>query len=457
MTMKLLAKKSEAISEKGVSPALPLHEGIETDDTSHSRLGWWIVLVGFFGTLLWAALAPLDQGVPVTGTVTVATNRKTLQHPTGGIVDEILVKEGDVVKAGQVLVKLNETQAKSAAEMTRIQYFTGRAMEARLIAERDGAKELKMPAEVEKLKADPRYASVMQAQRQLFSARRSSLQSELAAIDESIAGLKMQMQGLQESLSNKKQQLVFLKEQLDNMRDLAKDGYVARNRLLDVERTYAQINGDISADIGNIGRGQKQISELILRRTQRLQDYQKEVRGQLADVQKEADALSSRLTSQEFDLSNTLVKAPVDGTIVGMNIFTKGGVVGSGFRMMDIVPSSDPLIVDGEVPTYLIDKVHPNLEVELIFSAFNQSKTPHIPGVVTQVSADRMVDERTGQAFYKMKAKVTPDGMKLLAKNAMEVRPGMPVEVFVKTGERSMLSYLLKPVIDRAHTALTEE
>lgn len=428
---------------------------VNTDETSHARLGWLIVFLGFGGFLLWAMLAPLDQGIPVSGTVTVASNRKAIQHPHGGTVDDILVKEGDVVKAGQVLIKMNDVQAKAAAEMTRVQYFNARAAEARLIAERDGKKTIAFPPELESAKNDPRVANNINSQAQLFASRQSSLQSEIGALEESIAGLKFQLRGLEESRDNKKYQLDFLKEQLEGMRDLAKEGYVARNRLLELERTYAQVNGSISEDLGNIGRTQRQISELTLRRIQRQQEYQKEVRTQLADVQKEADAVYNRLIAQDFDLGNVLVKAPVDGTVVAMEVFTKGGVVGPGHRMMDIVPSDDPLIAEGHLPVNLVDKVHPGLPLDLIFSAFNQNKTPHIPGVVTQISADRLMDERTGMPYYKMKAKVAPEGMKLI--KDLQIRPGMPVELFVKTGERTMMSYLFKPLLDRAKTSLSEE
>lgn len=428
---------------------------VDTDPTSHTRLGWLIVLLGVGGFLLWAMFAPLDKGVPVSGTVTVSGNRKAIQHQTGGTIEEILVKEGDMVKAGQTLVKMNDVQAKAAAEMTRVQYFTARAAEARLVAERDGKKTIAFPPELESAKNDPRVANNISLQQQLFTSRQASLQSEISGVDESVAGLKAQVAGLQEALESQKQQQKFLKEQLDGMRDLAKEGYIARNRLLDVERTFAQVNAGISENVGNIGRSQRQIAELSLRRLQRQQDYQKEVRTQLTEVQKEAEALENRLKSQDFELNNVLVKAPVDGTIVGMNIFTQGGVVPSGFRMMDIVPTDDPLIIEGQVPVHLIDKVHPDLSVELIFPAFNQNKTPHIPGKVTQVSADRLVEEKTGQPYYKMKAMVTAEGKQLLKDH--QIRAGMPVELFVKTGERTMMSYLLKPIFDRAKTSLTEE
>jgi protease secretion system membrane fusion protein len=232
---------------------------------------------------------------------------------------------------------------------------------------------------------------------------------------------------------------------------------VARNRLLDLERTYAQLQGSISEDIGNIGRSQRQVLELSLRKAQRVQDYQKEVRTQLADVQKEAEAEQAKISSQQFDLSNVEVKSPVDGTVVNLAVFTNGGVVSPGFKMMDIVPTNDPLIIEGQLPVNLVDKVHVGLPTELIFSAFNSNRTPHIDGVVETVSADRTVDEHTGAAFYHVRVKVTPKGAKMIAEHKMDIRPGMPVELFVKTGERTMMSYLLKPVFDRAHSSMSED
>lgn len=428
---------------------------IQTSATFHTRLGWWIVLAGVGGFLVWAALAPLDKGVPLSGTVTVASNKKAVQHQTGGTVDAILVKEGDVVKAGDVLIRMNAVQATANAEVTRVQYFTARTTEARLTAERDGKSTLIFPPELESVRADPRVASNIEMQQHLFSSRRSAIQSELAALDENVAGLVQQNAGLAESRDGKKQQLQFLKEQLDGMRDLAREGYVARNRLLELERTYAQLSTAISEDISNIGRGLRQIAEFRMRRLQRQQEYQKEVRTQLAEIQKEASSLANRLSGLDYDLGNVLVRAPVDGTVVAMNVFTHGGVIAPGFRMMDIVPSQDALIIDGQLPVHLIDKVHPNLKVELIFSAFNQNLTPHVPGIVTHVSADRFVDEKSGQPYYMVKAKVAPEGVRMIAD--LQIRPGMPVDLFVKTGERTMLNYLVKPVTDHLKMAMTEE
>ncbi len=372
---------------------------VNTDASSHARLGWWIVIVGVGGFLLWASIAPLDQGVPLSGTVAVASHRKVIQHPTGGIIEEILVKEGDVVKAGQALVTMNDTQTRTLAEISRVQYFTARAVEARLTAERDDQRAVTFPMELESAKDDPRVAANIHLQNQLFASRRTAIHSDLR----------------------------ILKEQLDALRDLARDGYVARNRMLDVERTYVQ----------------------------RQQDYHKEVRMQLSEVQKEAESLKARLVSLDFDLANVEMKAPVDGTVVGLSVSTHGGVITPGFKLMEIVPSDDLLVVVGHLPVHLIDKVHPDLAVELIFSALNQNLTPHIPGIVTHVSADRLTDEKTGLPYYMLKAKVAPEGVKMIAD--LQIRPGMPVDLFVKTGERTMMNYILKPILDHIKMSMTEK
>lgn len=450
--MKLLKNDVAEVIAHDVTPL-----EVNTDARAFSRIGWLIVVLGLGGFLAWGLFAPLDKGVPLSGTVAKESNRKAIQHQTGGIVKEILVKDGDVVKEGQVLVRMNGVLAKSAYETTEAQYLTARATEARLTAERDGLKKITFPAELVKRKNEPRVAELMTLQEQLLTSRQMSLQNELGSVDENIAGLKDQIKSLEESRESKKAQMGYLKEQLDGMRDLAKEGYVARNRLLDLERTYAQLSGQISEDIGNIARARRQVLELSLRKAQRTQDYQKEVRTQLSDVEREAEALGARLEGQKFEVDNVEVRSPVSGTVTSLAVFTQGGVVQPGFKMMEIVPTNDPLVIEGNLAVNLVDRVHPGLKTELIFSAFNVNKTPHIEGEVEQVAADRSLDERTGAPYYKVRVKVTPAGQKKIAEHHMDVRPGMPVELFVKTGERTLVNYLLKPIFDRARSSLAEE
>ncbi|WP_454722478.1 MULTISPECIES: HlyD family type I secretion periplasmic adaptor subunit [Cupriavidus] len=427
-----------------------------SDDTrGHIRAGWLVIGAGVLGFLLWAAFAPLDKGVPVPGTVTVTGNRKTVQHPTGGIVEQILVRDGDTVKAGSTVIRMNDTQARARAEALRIQLATAQATESRLVAERDGTAQARYPDVLLAQRGQPAVAAALLLQDQLLASRRQALQGELAGLQETVGGMALQLDALREAKAQKVAQADALKEQLAGMRDLAREGYVARNRLLDLERLFAQVSGSLSEDIGRIGLMHKQILELKLRGATRREEYQKEVRTQLAETQLNAASLGSQLRAAEFDLANTLVKAPADGTVVGLNVFTAGGYVAAGAPLLDVLPAREPLRVEASVPVHLIDKLHPGLPVELMFVAFNQNRTPKLPGTVTLVSADRLVDDKTGTPYYRIEASVSPQAAAGLA--GRQIRPGMPVEVFVKTGERSLMSYLLKPVLDRAHTALAEE
>ncbi|WP_426105917.1 HlyD family type I secretion periplasmic adaptor subunit [Pseudomonas sp. TWR1-1-3] len=428
---------------------------LQLDDTRYARLGWLLMLGGFLGFLGWAALAPLDKGVAVSGKVMVSGHRKVVQHPSGGIVERIDVRDGDKVVAGQVLIRLKETPLLGQAQSLRSQFYGSLASEARLNAERDGVASVSFPTELTALASEPEVASNLALQRQLFDSRRQALLLDQQGIDESIAGAEAQLRGVRDSQASKVLQRTALAEQLQGLRELAREGYIPRNRLLDSERVYAQVLGSISEDYGRIGQLQRQVLEMRLKIRQLAEEYQKEVRTQLADTRIRTEDLRNRLASAEFELANSQLRAPVAGIVVGLDVFTEGGVIKPGQALMEIVPQGEPLLVEARVPVELADKVHAGLPVELMFSAFSQSTTPRVAGEVMLVSADRQVDERTDEPFYTLRAQVTEAGMAQLA--GLQIRPGMPVEAFVRTGERSMLNYLFKPLLDRTHMALVEE
>ncbi|VVN51978.1 Type I secretion system membrane fusion protein PrsE [Pseudomonas fluorescens] len=428
---------------------------LQLDDTRYARLGWLLMLGGFLGFLGWAALAPLDKGVAVSGKVMVSGHRKVVQHPSGGIVERIDVRDGDKVVAGQVLIRLKETPLLGQAQSLRSQFYGSLASEARLNAERDGVASVSFPTELTALASEREVASNLALQRQLFDSRRQALLLDQQGIDESIAGAEAQLRGVRDSQASKVLQRTALTEQLLGLRELAREGYIPRNRLLDSERVYAQVLGSISEDYGRIGQLQRQVLEMRLKIRQLAEEYQKEVRTQLADTRVRTEDLRNRLASAEFELANSQLRAPVAGIVVGLDVFTEGGVIKPGQALMEIVPQGEPLLVEARVPVELADKVHAGLPVELMFSAFSQSTTPRVAGEVMLVSADRQVDERTDEPYYTLRAQVTEAGMSQLA--GLQIRPGMPVEAFVRTGERSMLNYLFKPLLDRTHMALVEE
>jgi protease secretion system membrane fusion protein len=433
----------------------PDESALSTDPGGPARLGWWVVIAGLGAFVLWSSAAPLDKGVPLSGTVTVAGNRKAVQHLTGGTVEAILVKEGDQVNEGDPLVRMNSVHQKADADALRSQYLAARATMARLVAERDGARAIDFPPELREKEHEPRVAAAMRSQAQLFAMRQAALQSELAALDESIAAAQQQIRGHAGSREGKLAQQKLVREQLNAAKELAEQGFMPRTRVLELGRSDAELQTAIGEEASNMARGERMVAELRMRRLQRQQEFHKDVRAHLAEAQKEAEGLGSKLVALDHDLAGVIVRAPASGTVVSMNIFTQGGVVPAGHRLMDIVPQDEPLVVEGQLPVHLVDKVHPDLPVNLIFSAFNQNVTPQVPGVLTTVSADRLTDERTGMPYYAVKAAVTPEGRELIA--GLKIRPGMPVDMFVKTGERTFANYVFKPVLDHLRMALRED
>lgn len=435
----------------------PLH----TDTGRYIKRGLLIVVLGFCSALLWAGLAPLDKGVAVSGHVVVSDNRKAVQPLNSGRIASLQVREGDRVQAGQVLATLDATPAQAQRDSLRIQWLEAAANEARLRAERDGLVDIDFPAALQTegaqapLPASASLPALRLAQRQLFASRRNAIAQELAAMDAAIAGIHAQMQGAQALMTSYQTQYQLTREQLDGLRPLAQEGYIARNRLLDAERQFAQLAGTLAQERHTIVQLQQRTLELEQTRQQRQNEYQKEVRSQLSDIQLSLQDISQKLKTADYELQNTHITAPVAGTVVGLTLHTQGGVVSGGQMLMEIVPDGQPLLIDAQLPVQLVDKTTTGLPVELMFTAFNQSTTPRISGVVTLVGADQLRDTQTGEPYYALRIRVDDVGKQQL--QGFDVRPGMPVEAFIRTGERSLLNYLFKPLLDRLHIALTEE
>ncbi|MDC9592604.1 HlyD family type I secretion periplasmic adaptor subunit [Xenorhabdus sp. IM139775] len=435
-------------SQHEVAELLPL------DANRYLRTGWLVIGIGILGFFIWAAFAPLDKGVASSGTVVVDGNRKTVQSPVNGIIRHIQVKEGEHVQAGQVLVQLSQVQVNAQIDSLKQQLYTTLATEARLLAEQQGQEEVVFPVRLNQA-SEPRVHDILALQKQLFLSRREMLRSDLAGMRQAEEGLDFQIKGLRAALVSKQQQQLSLKEQVTNLQPLTEEGYFPRNRYLELLRSQSELSGSIAEMTGKMGQLEKQRQETQQRVIQRQADYQREVRSQLADVQVLANELGNKLETAQFDRSQTAIIAPADGSVVGLTVFTQGGVVASGEKLMEILPTRGALEVEARLMVHLIDKVAVGQEVDLMFTAFNQNRTPKVAGKVMVISADRLLDERTREPYYQMRLRVTPAGMEKLA--GLNIKPGMPVEVFVKTGSRSLLSYLFKPLMDRASTSLIEE
>ncbi|AJI94832.1 type I secretion membrane fusion, HlyD family protein [Yersinia ruckeri] len=417
--------------------------------------GWGLVLAGFGSFMLWALLAPLDKGVPVTGTVVVSGNRKAIQHPEGGIVERIRVHDGDRVEAGEVLLTLNAVRARSASDGLTAQYHQLLANEARLLAEQKGETQLLNTPHLELARQQPGMADILALQQQLLNSRQQALQLEMDGLRANIAGLQATMNAQRRVLSSKNLQKQALSQQLAGLQSLTEENYVPRNKMLETRQRYAELNGEIAQLSGEITRAEREIQQQNFRISQRQQEYQKEVNTQLAELQSTLTSVISQLESADFDLANVQMRSPVAGTVVEMKVFTEGGVIAAGQSLMEIVPDNQPLFVDARVPVAMVDKIQTGLPVELQFTAFNQSTTPKVEGTVTLLSADRLLDERTEEPYYSMRVEVSETGRQKL--DGLDVKPGMPVQGFVRTGERTLMNYLFKPLMDRLHMALTEE
>ncbi|MGB3288751.1 MAG: HlyD family type I secretion periplasmic adaptor subunit [Burkholderiaceae bacterium] len=429
---------------------------VDTDFATPLRWGLAVLIVGFGGFAGWAAFAPLDAGITANAVVQVAGSRKAVQHQEGGTVEEILVREGDYVQAGQTLLRLNATRAQAEQGVVSSQYITAAAIEARLIAERDGLGRVQpIPAVQERFGDDPRFIRATQAQQRLFDTRSQALQGEIGILKENLQGAQQQLASLDKVQSNRKSQIGYLQRELQGVRKLAKEGYLPRNRMYELERNAAQLRAALSNDAVDSGRIRNQIAELKLRILQRGQDYQKEVQSQLSDVHKEASALHDRLSALDYTVRQTDIQAPVSGYIQNLNIHTVGGVISPGAVLMEVVPEDHKYLVQAQVPVQAVDRMQPGLDVEISFPAFNHAQTPNVPGKVLTVSADRLKDEDSKAPYYLAQVEVTPEGIDMLSANT--IRPGMPASVLIRTGERTMLSYLLKPFLDRLDKSFKEQ
>lgn len=419
------------------------------------RMGLWALGIGFGGFLLWAGLAPLDEGVPGQGMVAIDTKRKAVQHLSGGIVKEVLVREGTVVKEGQLLIRLDEAVARANYESVRQRYLGLRAMQGRLQAEQANKASISFHPDLQQAASDPMIQQQMLNQEQLFQTRRNLLRSDLQSIEESIQGQQGMLQGYASILANRKSQQALLNEELGHIRGLVKEGYAPRNRQLELERMVAESGSSIADLQGNTIRAQRSVSELRQRAISRQQDFRREVETQLADVSRDVLAEEQKFKAVTDDLGRIDIKAPASGQVVSLAIQTVGGVVQPGQKLMDIVPEKEPLLLEAHVAPHLIDRVKAGLPVDVRFSSFAHSPQLVVNGQVVSISGDLLTEPQTNMSYYLARVQVTPEGMKALGQR--QLQPGMPVEVVFKTGERSMLTYLLHPLTKRISAAMKEE
>ncbi|MFA3780449.1 HlyD family type I secretion periplasmic adaptor subunit [Yersinia sp. 1652 StPb PI] len=415
------------------------------------NLGGLLVVGGFIGFLLWAALAPLDKGIAVIGQVVVAENRKVIQPLQGGRIQQLHIAEGEEVTIGQLLITMDDSVIRSQRDSLKNQYLSALAQEARLTAEQDGVSEIIFPETLLLHPTQPLVERNIVLQQQLFHHRRQAQLSEIARLSAQITRHQDRLNGLQVMRRNNQRQSDLFQRQLQGVQLLAKNGHVANNQLLDMERQAISLHARVEQDTSDIEEAHKLIDETEQHISQRREQYQSENREQLAKAQQNTQDLEQRLSIAEYELDNTRIYAPVSGAVIALAQHTVGGVVSSGQTLMELVPSGQPLLVEAQLPVELIDKARAGLPVDLNFSAFNQSNTPKLYGSVLHVGADRIQHPQTSQPYYPLTVAID------MSQTELAIRPGMSVDVFIRTGERSLLNYLFKPLADRLHVAFAEE
>ncbi len=414
-----------------------------------------VVLVLVVGVGGWAATAVISGAVVASGSLVVDTNVKKVQHPTGGIVGELRVRDGDRVHASDVVVRLDETVTRANLAIVTKGLGEMMARKARLESERDGLDTITFPAQLVADAGDPDRAAAMDSERKLFNLRKTARSGQKAQLRERIAQLGEEITGLTAQQNSKAKEIALIERELAGVRELWKQNLVQLTRLTALEREATRLDGERGQLIAAAAQAKGKIAETALQILQIDQDIASDVAKELREVDGKIGEFVERKVAAEDQLKRTDIRAPQDGTVFQLAVHTVGGVITAGDPIMLIVPEADNLSVEVKVNPQDIDQLQLNQKAILRFSAFNIRTTPEIEGVVTRISADTSTDQRTGQSYYTVRIAMPADQIERLGE--VKLLPGMPVEAFMQTRDRTMLSYLIKPLHDQFLRAFREK
>jgi HlyD family secretion protein len=420
----------------------------------HVLAGITVVLVLAVGVGGWASHAEISGAVIAGGSVVVDSNVKKVQHPTGGVVGEVRVRDGDRVKAGDVVVRLDETITRANLAIVTKGLTELMARKARLEAERDRAESMTIPKELAARMDDPEVAEVLASERKLFDLRRSARAGQKSQLQQRVGQLEEEIIGLTAQQNAKAQEVELIKRELAGVKELWEKKLVQMNRLTALEREATRLDGDRGQLIASAAQAKGKIAEIQLQIIQIDQDVSSEVAKELRDIDGKIGEFIERKVTAEDQLKRIDIRAPQDGVVFQSNVHTVGGVISAGDPIMLIVPEADNLMVEARVDPKDIDQLQLGQRVVLRFSNFSQRTTPEINGTLNRIAADTATDQRTGQSFYIIRIAMPPTEVARIGD--LKLSPGMPVEAFVQTGERTMVSFLMKPLTDQLMRAFRE-
>ena len=427
---------------------------IVTDDSSIRAIGIiiMVVTIGILGG--WGYLAPIDSAALAPGFVTVKSHRKTIQHLDGGIVSKLLAKDGDIVNEGDVLLILDGTEVKAQLEILRGQHITLEAQLARLIADRDQHNQIKFPNDLQNV-SDPHIFEARQGETQIFNARKNAYQGEISVLNQRANQLISKIKGLEGQRRSKQELIKSYGEEAHDLKELLAEGYANKQRLRDIERNYENATGEVAALTAEIASSEIQIGETKLQILQLQKKFQEEVAAKLGEAQSQLYDVAQRLVATNDKVLRTVIRSPAGGRVLGLSVHNIGGVITPGKPILDIVPQKEELIIDAQVSPLDIDRVSVGLLADIRFSAFKQAITPKMQGKVINLSADRLTDEKTGAPYYQAQVELTPESYVKLGN--LELVPGMPAEVLINTGERTVFEYLMQPISNAFARAFIED
>lgn len=420
------------------------------DDSSIIAFGLGLIFVVFILIGGWMAFAPLASSSVASGKVSADFGKKTIQHLEGGIVEAIYVKDGDSVKKDQVLIKLSDVQIKAQLDILRAQYQDAIALFSRLKAQRDGSANIEFPQELTD-------ENVIKNQKNIFISTNKSIEDETAITNNRIVQLQSQIDGLSSLVKSKQNRLKSISEEILEWEDLYKQRLVDKLKIRELQREQNMVDGDLANTKSEIAKLKEQINEVKTQKLLREKEFKNETLQKFVEAETRISDLKSKIIANEDVLSRTTITSPIDGTILGLNLYTVGGVISPGKPLLEVIPQDAKLLVIAKVQTTDIDKVRIGLLADIMFPAFNIQQAHPIEGKVIHVSADAFMDEASKMPYYEAKIEVTKDGMQLLKEYDFVLVSGMPADVMIKIGERTALSYLVKPFTDMLDRSFNEE
>lgn len=414
------------------------------------------IAIGFF--VIWGGLAPLDSATIARGSIVVSGNHKTIQHYEGGVIDKILVKDGQTVKAGDTLMVLNDTAAKARLQMTLGQYRAAKATEIRLLAQKYGDETMNFDDEIFDHSV-PEVQKIIKTQESLFETQMKTLKGSIDVLNQKIAQYNEQIKGLESQMDSLNTQYRINAEQLKDLTQLHSKGFAKKTDVLAYQTRASELEERIASVRGNIASSKEAVSENQLQLLNIENEYHNKLNSELKEVQGQVLDLQEQYLAAKEVLYRTVVRSPVDGEITTLKYHTIGGVVGPGSVLMDIVPSDDVLIAEVKVDPKDIESIYAGLKAKVSLSAYKSRLVPRIDGEVIYVSADQVIDERQGPGgvgYYIAKVSIDQKDIDKINYD-IQLFPGMPVEVFIVKGERTFLQYMLSPIVDSFHKAFKEK